>query len=86
VSAGDASGGSQISATLRKPLSRIVLERYEVGRKQGRILIDLHELLGGPSDAKFIAMPYLTFVERSHLKYYGNRNQRFQRITFHFKK
>ncbi len=49
-------------------LSRV--NRYEVGRKQGRILIDLHEILGG-SDAKYIAMPYLTFVRYAKLKYYG---------------
>jgi hypothetical protein len=50
-------------------LSRV--SRYEVARKQGRILIDLHQVLAGFADAKYIAMPYLTFVGHSKVKYYG---------------
>jgi len=40
-------------------LSRVA--RYEVGRKEGRIVIDLHEVRAGKSDARFIAMPFLIF-------------------------
>lgn len=51
-------------------LSRVV--RYEVGRKEGRILINLYEVLAGPSDARFIAMPFLTFVGQSKFDFYGH--------------
>jgi hypothetical protein len=50
-------------------LSRVA--RFEVARKQGRILIDLHQVLAGLADARYIAMPYLTFVGHSKVKYYG---------------
>jgi|SRR5205814_9859396 endogenous inhibitor of DNA gyrase (YacG/DUF329 family) len=48
------------------------VKRYEVGRQEGRILIDLHEVLAGKSDARFIAMPFLTFVGRSKYEFYGH--------------
>lgn len=49
-------------------LSRV--HRYEVNRSQGRILIDVYEVLAG-SDSKYVAMPYLTFVGRSRVEFYG---------------
>jgi hypothetical protein len=51
-------------------LSRVA--RYEIGRKEGRVLIDLHEVLSGRSDARFIAMPYLTFVHCARYQFYGH--------------
>jgi hypothetical protein len=52
----------------KETLSRV--HRYEVNRRQGRILIDIYEVLAG-SDSKYVAMPYLTFVGRSKEEYYG---------------
>jgi hypothetical protein len=51
-------------------LSRVA--RYEVGRKEGRILLDLHEIHGGKSDARFIAMPFLTFPHCAKYEFYGH--------------
>lgn len=48
------------------------VRRYEVNRREGRIQIDLHEVLGGQSDARFIAMPYLAFVGQSKYQFYGH--------------
>jgi hypothetical protein len=51
-------------------LSRVA--RYEIGREEGRIVIDLHEILSGRSDARFIAMPFLTFVHCARYEFYGH--------------
>ena len=51
-------------------LSRIA--RYEVGRQAGRIIIDLHEVLSGQCDSRFIAMPFLTFVHCAKSEFYGH--------------
>ena len=51
-------------------LSRVA--RYEIGRKEGRIVIDLHEVLSGRSDARYIVMPFLTFVHCARYEFYGH--------------
>ena len=48
------------------------VSRYEVGRGRSRIIIDVHEVLAGRSDARFIAMPYLTFVHCARSEFYGH--------------